>query len=195
MFWQALRKANLARVTEWHPTGVKEWTAEQWATAILGEIGEAANALKKTWRGDGKKDDVAYELADVIIYCDLLLATTSEDPLDVKPRIMYNDSDVPRMLLECAYEVRLTLYKEQSEMRCSAIAQRAANCIAALGYRPVEVVATKFNQTSDRKFSDVYLAFPSMWPVRYYGKTAREIGGTRRWTNQRVRGMIVDDPV
>lgn len=171
---------------------MNDWTAEQWATAILGEIGEAANALKKTWRGDGKKDDVAYELADVIVYCDLLLATTSTEPLDIKPRIMYSDSDVPRMLLDCAYEVRLTLYKEQSEMRCSSIAQRAANCMAALGYHPVEVVATKFNQTSDRNFSDVYIAFPSMRPVRYDGSTAHSLDSSRTWENQKVRGVILD---
>lgn len=45
-------------------------------TALAGEMGEAANVLKKIRRGDftyeQAKDDFSFELADVAIYLDLL---------------------------------------------------------------------------------------------------------------------------
>ena len=59
-----------------------DWTPADWVVALLGELGEAANIMKKMRRGDfGDKDDREYqialeyvkrEFADVIIYLDLL---------------------------------------------------------------------------------------------------------------------------
>jgi len=55
------------------------WNLSQWSNATLGELGEAANIIKKIERGDftdaempGIMEKLAYELADVQIYLDLL---------------------------------------------------------------------------------------------------------------------------
>jgi NTP pyrophosphatase (non-canonical NTP hydrolase) len=52
------------------------WSASDWALAVMGELGEAANVLKKVRRGDVQiqevRDSLRQEFADVIIYMDLL---------------------------------------------------------------------------------------------------------------------------
>jgi NTP pyrophosphatase (non-canonical NTP hydrolase) len=57
-----------------------EWTSAHWLQAMVGEVGELANFLKKRDRGDFKTEkekeqnqlDIQKELADVQIYLDLL---------------------------------------------------------------------------------------------------------------------------
>lgn len=51
------------------------WMPADWITAICGELGEAANFIKKKKRGDEGVgiSDIVKELADVIIYTDILL--------------------------------------------------------------------------------------------------------------------------
>jgi NTP pyrophosphatase (non-canonical NTP hydrolase) len=50
-----------------------DWSPMEWGCAIAGEAGELANFLKKKVRdGVDNKDDIAKEMADVIIYIDLL---------------------------------------------------------------------------------------------------------------------------
>lgn len=51
------------------------WTPSDWITAICGELGESANFIKKLKRGDQgvKISSVIKELADVIIYTDILI--------------------------------------------------------------------------------------------------------------------------
>lgn len=81
----ALREANLARLplfknrngepAHTEPDG-SDWTPNDWMTALAGEVGEAANILKKVRRGDSTMDEsreaLAKELADAVIYLDLL---------------------------------------------------------------------------------------------------------------------------
>lgn len=54
----------------------KDWPLSKWANAVLGELGEAANLIKKIERGDFTleqiRDDLGEELADVATYLDLL---------------------------------------------------------------------------------------------------------------------------
>jgi NTP pyrophosphatase (non-canonical NTP hydrolase) len=87
--FDALRKANLRRLPQFknargepahsHPEG-NDWTPADWALAALGELGEAANLMKKIKRGDFAPEEVgeiiktklAWEFADVITYIDLL---------------------------------------------------------------------------------------------------------------------------
>ena len=77
-----LRQANLARQSllpnangETHHSGT-DWTINDWMTALVGEVGEAANLCKKLRRHDFTLDAgrprIAQELADVAIYLDLL---------------------------------------------------------------------------------------------------------------------------
>jgi NTP pyrophosphatase (non-canonical NTP hydrolase) len=53
-----------------------DWGLSQWSNAVLGELGEAANIIKKVDRGDMTMDEarpiLADELADVMIYLDIL---------------------------------------------------------------------------------------------------------------------------
>lgn len=51
------------------------WTSTDWCLALCGEAGELANFIKKMKR-DAKehREDIAKELADVVLYADLLAA-------------------------------------------------------------------------------------------------------------------------
>lgn len=84
-----LRETNVERVKLWHPgyPGAEAWTLADWSNAMVGEAGEAANIVKKIRRLDlhltrrPTETDRAKllgllgeEVADVIIYADLLMA-------------------------------------------------------------------------------------------------------------------------
>ena len=80
-----LRDANIRRLPVFKnrrgepahskPDG-SDWCLAQWCNAVCGELGEAANLIKKIERGDmtldEAREDLAKELADVQIYLDLL---------------------------------------------------------------------------------------------------------------------------
>jgi NTP pyrophosphatase (non-canonical NTP hydrolase) len=69
-----LRIANVKRTAQaFHP--VEHWSPTDWATAMAGECGEACNKIKKLRRGEIiAPEEIAHELADMIIYADLLAA-------------------------------------------------------------------------------------------------------------------------
>lgn len=79
-----LRVQNSTRVKRWHGPDATPWEGTDWACAMGGECGEALNVVKKmrraetNARNDGDPDaeelraDLADELADTIIYADLL---------------------------------------------------------------------------------------------------------------------------
>lgn len=84
-----LRAANAARCGRWHQGGIEEWSVADWAVAMVGEAGEACNAIKKLRRIEtgalnlnepGRQLDerglalsaIGEELADTLIYLDLL---------------------------------------------------------------------------------------------------------------------------
>ena len=83
--FNTLRGANLVRLplfrngkgeTAHEKADGSDWSANDWAVAALGELGELANVLKKVRRGDMTLDEarqmLADELADTVIYLDLL---------------------------------------------------------------------------------------------------------------------------
>lgn len=81
-----LRQVNVERCEDaFHP--LNDWSPTDWATAAAGEMGEACNLVKKLRRLDGADKDqdsewqrsvltgrIAEELADTVIYIDLLAA-------------------------------------------------------------------------------------------------------------------------
>jgi NTP pyrophosphatase (non-canonical NTP hydrolase) len=83
--FDALRTANKARLPLFknakgelahsQPDG-SDWCLAQWSNAVLGELGEAANLIKKVDRGDFTLDEtresIGKELADVQTYLDIL---------------------------------------------------------------------------------------------------------------------------
>lgn len=74
-----VRKANLERCKGFH--ALEDWSLTDWGCALAGEVGEACNFIKKMRRGDTSvtKEDVAKELADVVLYADLLAARMKID--------------------------------------------------------------------------------------------------------------------
>lgn len=79
-----LREANITRLPMFrdgqgricHKPDGSDWALSAWCNAVLGELGEAANIIKKIERGDftleEKREDLAKEFADVLTYLDLL---------------------------------------------------------------------------------------------------------------------------
>jgi len=77
-----LRETNVARCLDvFHP--LDSWSNSDWATAVAGETGEMCNLIKKRRRGESIADkDIADELADIVIYVDLLAAKLGIDLAD-----------------------------------------------------------------------------------------------------------------
>lgn len=84
-----LHATNVTRCRRWHPgfPGEDAWTGADWSNAMQGESGEAGNVVKKLRRietgtagQEGEADreplilKLADEIADTIIYADLLAA-------------------------------------------------------------------------------------------------------------------------
>ncbi len=85
-----LREVSSRRVLRWHKGGLDEWSLSDWAVAMMGEAGEACDVIKKLNRArdcaPGNKrtpaelqQDLADELADTLIYLDLLAAKAGID--------------------------------------------------------------------------------------------------------------------
>jgi len=86
-----LRAVNQERARYWHLKGRRSWSTLEWAGAMCGEAGEAANVAKKILRVDLSidsannedrgllKQKLAKELADTIIYADLVAASEGID--------------------------------------------------------------------------------------------------------------------
>ena len=83
--FSALRQANIARLPllknrrgelAHSEADGSDWKLSAWGNAVLGELGEAANLIKKIERHDFSLDDargeLAKELADVVTYLDIL---------------------------------------------------------------------------------------------------------------------------
>lgn len=86
--FDAFRRANAARCVKWHPAGIASWSPSDWLTAVTGELGELASLLKMRNRErDGlpgnkfspTQKQIAYELADVLTYLDLLAEALGVD--------------------------------------------------------------------------------------------------------------------
>lgn len=83
--FNTLRGGNKARLPEFKnnkgerahdKADGSDWSPNDWMVAVVGELGEAANVMKKVRRGDLTLDEarpmLEQEYADVIIYLDLL---------------------------------------------------------------------------------------------------------------------------
>lgn len=78
-----LRKINVKRNKAAFGLNLETWSLAEWSNAMAGECGESCNITKKILRGDKPfkhfKKDLAKEIADVIIYADLLAAAAGID--------------------------------------------------------------------------------------------------------------------
>ena len=94
LIFAELREANVSRcVRSFHP--LSHWNIAEWGNAMAGEVGEACKITKKMLRGDADitDDDLASEIADVVIYADLLTASRGID-LDSAIRKKFNQLSV-----------------------------------------------------------------------------------------------------
>lgn len=74
-----LRKANVERCNK-HFHELEDWSPSDWSNAMAGEAGETCNLTKKIRRGeDIPLHRLADEIADVVIYADLLAARLGLD--------------------------------------------------------------------------------------------------------------------
>lgn len=74
-FFNDLRFHNVKRCNTKYKHGIDAWSVTDWGCAMAGEAGELCNLLKKMRRGeDIPLKAVADEIADVVIYLDLLCA-------------------------------------------------------------------------------------------------------------------------
>jgi NTP pyrophosphatase (non-canonical NTP hydrolase) len=92
--FRQLRKVNIMRCTRWHGPDSERWSLADWSNAMCGEAGETANVIKKIRRqetgavnvGDPPmvelKKKAMEEIADVVIYCDLLAQELGGDLAD-----------------------------------------------------------------------------------------------------------------
>ena len=85
MDFKRLREANSARYLE-NKGNCHNWLITEWTNALAGEVGELCNIVKKTrrgWDGDPNiedlKQDIGYELADIIIYADIIVSKLGID--------------------------------------------------------------------------------------------------------------------
>jgi len=84
LLFSTLREANIARLPHFknakgekaHNKDGSDWCLAQWSNAVLGELGEAANLIKKIERGDFElkevREELGKEFADAVIYLDIL---------------------------------------------------------------------------------------------------------------------------
>lgn len=92
--FRELRRVNVMRCTRWHGPDSEKWSLADWSNAMCGEAGETANVIKKIRRqetgavnaGDPPmaelKRKAMEEIADVVIYCDLLAQELCGDLAD-----------------------------------------------------------------------------------------------------------------
>lgn len=89
MLFTHLREANIARCNDVYE-GLNQWSPTDWACAMAGECGEACNKVKKLRRLEGGDThtfeteielikQIGEEIADTIIYADLLAARLGID--------------------------------------------------------------------------------------------------------------------
>lgn len=178
----ALRKASMARMPHFRnakgelthpPQGGNDWSKLDWQIAVLGELGETANIVKKLRRGDFSLEqcwqELSDELADTLVYTDILANQcgcciedlTPDSSASLGPQ---RDEMVQRRLMaiaHCLCAVDIESKSEQSKIHNQTIFQRMSYLLfsvaASLDIDLGIATISKFNQVSDRIGCDVYM--------------------------------------
>jgi len=169
-----LRLANQERAAEWraHDPGSGHPIPGSFSLVeLLGEIGEAANELKKLWREElglrgGKSDVVDYcmELADIIICLDLALIAIGAGDIQREtgmflqgPNRAASLSSEARflgqtsLLLSASECVNKIDHRPSTSTSAATIVSSVFVCMKASTLMPpAMIVRTKFNQTSHK---------------------------------------------
>ncbi len=96
--FRSIGEESARRAARWHPGGIESWNTLEWAGAMCGEAGEAANVAKKLARFDAglsqkkaPKDRAALvaalasEIAGTYLYLDLL---AQREGIDIRAAIV-----------------------------------------------------------------------------------------------------------
>ena len=161
--WAKLRELNVARCNAvFHP--LDSWSVEMWATACFCEVGETVNQIKKLIRGDGSVHMVAPEIADTVIYTDLMLARARVDMAglgflsidalaDVGAAI--DPLDAARMFMACGeplHEVAWMHGEPRSAINAATAVLRASAAAGKhLKFNVLDAIAAKFDADSMRR--------------------------------------------
>lgn len=155
-----LRDANAARQIEWDAGGYAN-NSEWRMTEMGGETGEVLNVLKKLHRercgvkgSRATKDDLAEELADVVICLDLLLMTGEFRPVETRLHADADDSDLTEIgvKLYMAVSRLFTVYAFKDPIEIDERAKSVLRVCKGLASREninlAMAVENKFNATS-----------------------------------------------
>lgn len=104
-----IQAINVQRANRWHGGDFHQWTVLEWAGALCGEAGEAANIAKKIRRNDFELDGnrysdhvlqahelrekLAHECADTFLYL-VLLAASYDIDLEDAIRERFNSKSI-----------------------------------------------------------------------------------------------------
>lgn len=104
-----VQRMNVERANRWHGGDFREWSGLEWAGALCGEAGEAANVAKKLRRVETGAagnawserplvasqlvEKLASECADTFLYL-LLLAARYDIDLEQAVRVKFNSKSV-----------------------------------------------------------------------------------------------------
>ncbi len=158
-FMASLRSLSSTRVVRWHPGGIVDWSHEEWATAVIGELGEAMNVVKKLNRDAdgivGNDEDrptlivrLGEELADLLIYFDLFVHRTGNHTLTgATVHIATNLRDEPL--------TRKSMYDDQLAWHFCEVMFRALSSAAPVYIAPAVVEMFLF---ADRYGIDLFTA-------------------------------------
>jgi NTP pyrophosphatase (non-canonical NTP hydrolase) len=92
-----LKEVNEKRSIEGFKMELTDWTLPEWGNAVAGEVGEMCNVIKKIKRGDFDsnplvgKDMLQKEIADIIIYLDLI---ATKEGIDISQAIIDKFNEV-----------------------------------------------------------------------------------------------------
>lgn len=163
--YTTLREANVARQQEWDPTNVVDFSWR--ANELAGEAGEVCNILKKLHRerhglpgSRAVKDDLAEELADVVICVDLCAMTGGIEPVGerVTPQATYSElTDAGNGLAARVGAVSALLFPNNGQINQQTLAERlrlvvqTVTTIARMeGIDMPTAISMKFNNTSHK---------------------------------------------
>lgn len=160
-----LREANVARQQEWDPSNVVDFSWR--CNELAGEAGEVCNILKKLHRekhglpgSRAVKDDLAEELADVVICVDLVAMTAGIDPVGerVTPQATYSElTDAGNGLAARVGAVSALIFPNYGQINPQTLAERlrlvmqTVSTIARMQDIDMPTaIAMKFNSTSHK---------------------------------------------
>lgn len=183
MTYAALRFANTKRLPRFknakgepahaQPDG-SDWSLDDWLVAVVGELGEAANLMKKVRRGDitllEARPDLADELADIATYMDILamrMGVVDTRHFDDAARRARTESindpaRLMRLLTRSIGDIAETIPRRAAPL----LPQNTAFHIASLylealalsmGITLLDAIADKFNRISKRVGAEVYI--------------------------------------